>query len=74
MAVLKLGSKNDLSPLVLDNPMLYYSLGFLVGPDGKESACNAGDTGWEDPLKEEMAPHSSILAWTIPCTEESSGL
>ena len=22
--------------------------------------------GWEDPLEEEMAPHSSILAWRIP--------
>ena len=22
--------------------------------------------GWEDPLKEEMATHSSILAWRIP--------
>ena len=21
--------------------------------------------GWEDPLEQEMAPHSSILAWTI---------
>ena len=26
--------------------------------------------GWEDPLEEEMATHSSILTWTIPCTEE----
>ena len=26
--------------------------------------------GWEDPLKEEMATHSSILAWKIPWTEE----
>ena len=26
--------------------------------------------GWEDPLKEEMATHSSILAWRIPWTEE----
>ena len=24
----------------------------------------------EDPLKEEMATHSSILAWRIPWTEE----
>ena len=24
----------------------------------------------EDPLEEEMATHSSILAWEIPCTEE----
>jgi len=26
--------------------------------------------GWEDPLKKEMAIHSSILAWKIPWTEE----
>ena len=26
--------------------------------------------GWEDPLEEEMATHSSILAWRIPWTEE----
>ena len=30
--------------------------------------------GWEDPLKEGMATHSSILAWRIPWTEESGGL
>ena len=28
----------------------------------------------EDPLKQEMATHSSILAWRIPWTEEPSGL
>ena len=41
----------------------------------KDSACNAGDTGqslgWEDPLEEGMATHSSILTWRIPRTEES---
>ena len=26
--------------------------------------------GWEDILEEEMAIHSSILAWRIPWTEE----
>ena len=26
--------------------------------------------GWEDPLEEGMATHSSILAWRIPQTEE----
>ena len=26
--------------------------------------------GQEDPLEEEMANHSSILAWEIPWTEE----
>ena len=30
--------------------------------------------GREDPLKEEVAPHSSILAWRIPWTEEPGGL
>ena len=28
----------------------------------------------EEPLDEEMATHSSILAWRIPWTEEPSGL
>ena len=27
--------------------------------------------GWEDPLEKGMATHSSVLAWRIPCTEES---
>ena len=27
--------------------------------------------GWEDPLEEEMATHSSIPAWKIPQTEET---
>ena len=44
---------------------------FPGGPDGKESACNAGDLGliplgWEDPLGEDLATHSSIFAWRIP--------
>ena len=30
--------------------------------------------GWEDPLEEEMATHSSILVWEIPWTEEPGGL
>ena len=30
--------------------------------------------GWEDPLEEGIATHSSILAWRIPWTEESGGL
>ena len=30
--------------------------------------------GWEDSLEEEMATHSSILAWGIPQTEEPGGL
>ena len=30
--------------------------------------------GWEDPLEEVMAMHSSILVWEIPWTEDSGGL
>ena len=43
---------------------------FSGGSDGKESTCNLGDLGsipgWEDPLEEGMATHSSIFAWRIP--------
>ena len=48
---------------------------------GKETACNAGDTGDTDlilgsgsSLEEGMATHSSILAWRIPWTEDPGGL
>ena len=30
--------------------------------------------GWEDPLEEEMAAHSSILTWKIPRTAEPGRL
>ena len=30
--------------------------------------------GWEDPLEEKIAIHSSILAWEIPWTEEPDRL
>ena len=47
----------------------------------KSLPANAGDArdaglipGWEDPLEEEMATHSSILAWEIPWREEPGGL
>ena len=29
--------------------------------------------GWEDPLEEVMATHSSALVWRIPWTEEPGG-
>ena len=48
--------------------------GLPGGSDGKESACNMGDLGQEDPLEKGMAIYSSILAWEIPWTEETSGL
>ena len=46
-------------------------LGFPVGSDSKESACNAGDLGWEDPLEEVTATQSSILAWRILMEREA---
>ena len=52
--------------------------GFSGGSVVKNLSANAGDTGdtgsifgWEDPLEDEMATHSSILAWEIPWTEET---
>ena len=30
--------------------------------------------GWEDPLEQEMASHSRILAWSISWREEPGGL
>ena len=51
---------------------------FLHGSVGKESAYSVGDLvwslGWEDPLEEEMATHSSIVAWRISWTEGLGGL
>ena len=45
---------------------------------GRGSACDSGDAvgslGREEPLEEEMATHSSILAWEMPRTEEPGGL
>ena len=44
----------------------------------KNLPANARDAvrslGQEDSLEEEMATHSSILAWRIPWTEEPGGL
>ena len=41
-------------------------LDFPGSSDSKESMYDAGDLGWEDPLEEGMAAHSSILAWRNP--------
>ena len=50
-----------------------FKRGFPGGASDKEAAANAGDLrdtgltlGWEDPLEDGMATHSSILAWRIP--------
>ena len=51
------------------------SPGVSVAKNLPASAGEVGQfLGWEDPLEEEMAAHSSILAWEIPWTEEPGGL
>ena len=56
-------------------------LGLQVSPVVKNPPANEEtketwfrSPGWEDPLEEDMATHSSILAWRIPGTEEPGGL
>ena len=61
-----------------------YNVTDFQGSDGKvvkNPPANAGDTGHgfdplveEDPLKQETATHSGILAWKIPWTEEPGAL
>ena len=57
---------------------MYTHIGFRSRSGGKEATFSAGDAGslpgQEDPLEEEMATHTSILAWRIPRTEEPGGL
>ena len=56
--------------------------GFADGTNDKETHANAGDIRDVglipempgDPLEEDEATHSSILAWRIPRTEEPGGL
>ena len=56
-------------------------LGFPGGASGKEPVpmqetreMQVLSLGWEDPLEEGMATHSSILVWRIPWTEEPGRL
>ena len=53
-------------------------IGLLWWLSGKGSTCNAKDPGSIPGLGrspgEEMATHSSIVAWRIPWTEEPGGL
>ena len=59
--------------------MVARNWGFPGGTSGKEPALPIQETqarslGGEDPLEEKMATHSSVLAWSIPWTEEPGGL
>ena len=54
------------------------NLGFPGGSVEKNSSAKQGTQvqflGQEDPLEEEMAIHSSILAWRTPWIEKPGGL
>ena len=45
----------------------------LVVKNALPNARDIRDMGWEDPLEEGMATHSSIFACRIPWTEEPGG-
>jgi len=51
-----------------------YTTGFQGGPNGKESVCQCRRRKRRGFDLQEMALHSSILAWKIPWTEEPDGL
>ena len=67
----------------MNNGMFYEHLSCIYSQVAlvvKNPSANAGDIrdacsilGWEDPLEEIMATHSSTLAWRIPRTEEPGG-
>ena len=46
----------------------------VKNPYASAGEARAWSLGWEDPLEEGMATHSSILAWRIPWTEEPGRL
>ena len=57
------------------------ALGFLGDASGKEPVFQfrrhetwVRFLGWEDPLEEGVATHSSVLAWSVSWTEEPGGL
>ena len=59
---------------------IYKSTGSPDGSVGKETVCSAEKCRCvlflcqKDPLEEGTATHSSVLAWSIPRTEEPGGL
>ena len=61
----------------LKNIYLSFPGGSLVNnPPGMQETqkTKVESPGQEDLLEEDMATHSSILAWRVPCTEEADGL
>ena len=68
-------SKKELVPLIFGVYLSYSSLVAQVVknlPAMKETWVQS--LGWEDSLEEEMATHSSIVAWRIPWIKEPGWL
>ena len=69
-------------PVCKEEVEVILDMGFPGGASGKEPSCQRRrckrlrfrSLGWEDPVEEGMATHSSILAGRIPWTEEPGGL
>ena len=65
-------------PFCMASPSPIFYPPSLVAQMGKAPDCNTGDLGsipgQENPLEEEMATHSSTLAWKIPWTKEPGRL
>ena len=61
-----------MGPVIFDNLTYNWDdiLGLPGGLDSKESPTmwetSVPSLGWDDPLEEGVASHSSILAWRIP--------
>ena len=53
---------------------IYICIGLAVKNLPAMQETQVQSLGWEVPLEEGMASHSSILAWRIPWTEKSAGL
>ena len=70
-------SKSKLTPLIRTSVPLDFGPTLVAQtvkslPELQET--HVRSLGQEDPLEKGMGTHSSILAWKIPCTEESGGL
>ena len=64
---LELNKPKSLTNVILSDPSV--KKGFPGGSDGKESSCNAEDSGLIPRLERspgEWNTHSSILAWRVP--------
>ena len=78
LKILPATTKNSMQQINIQKKRNIYIYGFPGGSDGKESAARQETQvqllGQKDPLEQEMATCSSILAWRIPLTEEPEGL